>query len=299
MKPYRFLWICAAAAAAACTEGPRDFDMTPAAPPAQQETYAAPTNPLGSILVAHRGGSTESGLPDNSMAGLRYALDLKVYAVECDIYATADNRVVVAHATQGCLINGLKPWEHTYDELCAAGKLSNGEQLPLLEDFIAETMRAGTSKLWLDVKNILVDGSSAGYTGFSARSCQLACKVIEEMKARNFVEFIVTGNKTVWTASYSAAQSAGVRAGWMGYVAPAEYQTYIDPWINADASNIWFNGAAGSGAWSIDDYAAAGVEVSVFTIDKDVDAAFYAQHIDKLRAVTTNYPKKWIGTFKK
>ena len=170
MKLYRFLLICAAAVTAACTEEPRDFDMTPAAPPAPEEQYAAPTNPLGSIVVAHRGGATESGHPDNSLAGLKYALDLKVYAVECDIYATADNRVIVAHATQGCLVNGLKPWEHTYDELCAAGTLSNGERLPLLEDFLEEVMRAGTSKLWLDVKNILVDGSSAGYTGFSARS---------------------------------------------------------------------------------------------------------------------------------
>ena len=151
----------------------------------------------------------------------------------------------------------------------------------------------------LDVKNILVDGSSAGYTGFSARSCQLACQVIERMKARNFVEFIVTSNKTVWTLCYSAAQSAGVRAGWMGYVAPAEYQTYIDPWINIDASNIWFDGTAGSGQWGIDDYASAGVEVSVFTIDKDVDAAYYANYIDRLRAIATNYPKKLIGTFRK
>ena len=299
MKLYRFLLICAAAVTAACTEEPRDFDMTPAAPPAPEEQYAAPTNPLGSIVVAHRGGATESGHPDNSLAGLKYALDLKVYAVECDIYATADNRVIVAHATPGCLVNGLKPWEHTYDELCAAGTLSNGERLPLLEDFLEEVMRAGTSKLWLDVKNILVDGSSAGYTGFSARSCQLACQVIERMKARNFVEFIVTSNKTVWTLCYSAAQSAGVRAGWMGYVAPAEYQTYIDPWINIDASNIWFDGTAGSGQWGIDDYASAGVEVSVFTIDKDVDAAYYANYIDRLRAIATNYPKKLIGTFRK
>ena len=234
-----------------------------------------------------------------SRAGLKYALDLKVYAVECDIYATADNRVIVAHATDGCLINGLKPWEHTYAEICAAGNLSNGEQIPLLEDCLAEVMKAGTSKLWLDVKNILVAGSSAGYTGFSARSCQLACKVVEQMRARNFVEFIVTGNKTVWTLSYSAAQSAGVCAGWMGYVAPAEYQTYIDPWINVDASNIWFNGAAGSGQWGIDDYAAEGIAVSVFTIDKDVDVAYYENYIDKLRAITTNYPKKLIGIFKK
>ena len=83
------------------------------------------------------------------------------------------------------------------------------------------------------------------------------------------------------------------------YVAPAEYQTYIDPWINIDASNIWFDGTAGSGQWGIDDYASAGVEVRVFTIDKDVDAAYYANYIDRLRAIATNYPKKLIGTFRK
>lgn len=283
----------------ACSEDPRDFDMGLPAPPAGGETYDKPTNPLGSIVVAHRGGATESGLPDNSIAGLKYALSLKVYAVECDIYATADNKVIVAHATDGCLINGLKPWEHTYAEICVAGTLSNGEQIPLLEDFLTEVMKAGTSKLWLDVKNILVEGSSAGYTGFSARSCQLACKVIEQMKANYFAEFIVTGNKTVWTLSYSAAQSADIHAGWMGYVAPSEYLTYINPWTNIDASNIYFNGVAGSGQWGIDDYAAAGVAVSVFTIDKDADIAYYEKYIDKLYAITTNYPKKLIGTFKK
>ena len=228
--------------------------------------------------------------------GLNPVIPASVSGIKMD-YDRVLNKAL--ERTQGCLVNGLKPWEHTYDELCAAGTLSNGERLPLLEDFLEEVMRAGTSKLWLDVKNILVDGSSAGYTGFSARSCQLACQVIERMKARNFVEFIVTSNKTVWTLCYSAAQSAGVRAGWMGYVAPAEYQTYIDPWINIDASNIWFDGAAGSGQWGIDDYASAGVEVSVFTIDKDVDAAYYANYIDRLRAIATNYPKKLIGTFRK
>ena len=59
------------------------------------------------------------------------------------------------------------------------------------------------------------------------------------------------------------------------------------------------DGAAGSGQWGIDDYASAGVEVSVFTIDKDVDAAYYANYIDRLRAIATNYPKKLIGTFRK
>ena len=249
MKLYRFLLICAAAVTAACTEEPRDFDMTPAAPPAPEEQYAAPTNPLGE----HRRGASRRC--DRVGASRQLAGGAEIRPRPESLRRGVRH---LRHGRQprdrgprhpGLSRERAQPWEHTYDELCAAGTLSNGERLPLLEDFLEEVMRAGTSKLWLDVKNILVDGSSAGYTGFSARSCQLACQVIERMKARNFVEFIVTSNKTVWTLCYSAAQSAGVRAGWMGYVAPAEYQTYIDPWINIDASNIWFDGAAGSGQW--------------------------------------------------
>ena len=303
MKYYKMLMLLtlvAAGLAAGCSddEDPLKDWTGPSKPGTEIKTPAE----VGNRVVAHRGGSTEAGtrqFPDNSVAALNYAIGLGCYASECDIYLTKDDDVVVAHASAGCYINNLKPWEHTLAELRAAGTLANGEQLPSLADFIDVVLEAGTTRLWLDVKNILVDGSSAGYTGFSARSCQLACQVIERMKARNFVEFIVTSNKTVWTLCYSAAQSAGVRAGWMGYVAPAEYQTYIDPWINIDASNIWFDGTAGSGQWGIDDYASAGVEVSVFTIDKDVDAAYYANYIDRLRAIATNYPKKLIGTFRK
>ena len=59
-------------------------------------------------VVAHRGGSAEAGTakyPDNSIASLSYAISLGCYASECDIYWTADNNVVVAHAANGCYVN--------------------------------------------------------------------------------------------------------------------------------------------------------------------------------------------------
>ena len=306
MKLYRFLLICAAAVTAACTEEPRDFDMTPAAPPASEEQYAAPTNPLGSIVVAHRGGATESGHPDNSLAGLKYALDLKVYAVECDIYATADNRVIVAHATQGCLVNGLKPWEHTYDELCAAGTLSNGERLPLLEDFLEEVMRAGTSKLWLDVKNITIDGKSTEEgREASARACERACEIIEEMGAQNFCEFIVTGNATkisssspvtIWQRSLAAAGAVGSNAGWMSFRNPADYISYGYPWANLSTENLYFEGkTVNKNGYSVQKFLDAGLKLSVYNADLDVDMDYYLAYKDKLYAICTNYPRKLLG----
>ena len=124
-------------------------------------------------VVAHRGGSAEAGTakyPDNSIASLSYAISLGCYASECDIYWTADNNVVVAHAANGCYVNNLKPWEHTLDELRAAGKLSNGELLPTLEEFIDVALHAGTTRLWLDVKRIEVGGATSN-TAESVKAC--------------------------------------------------------------------------------------------------------------------------------
>lgn len=57
-------------------------------------------------VVAHRGGSAEAGTakyPDNSIASLSYATVWGVTPSECDIYWTADNNVVVAHAANRLL----------------------------------------------------------------------------------------------------------------------------------------------------------------------------------------------------
>ena len=99
-------------------------DNTPSQPIWPDDGDDEPTETLdkpldgGNIVVAHRGGSTEAGkgFPDNSIASLEYAMSLKCYASECDIYWTKDNKVVVAHADSECKINGVHPWEATLAE---------------------------------------------------------------------------------------------------------------------------------------------------------------------------------------
>ena len=81
-------------------------------------------------------GAGHGSSPTIRWRRLNYAIGLGCYASECDIYLTKDDDVVVAHASAGCYINNLKPWEHTLAELRAAGTLANGEQLPSLADFI-------------------------------------------------------------------------------------------------------------------------------------------------------------------
>ena len=106
-------------------------------------------------VVAHRGGSAECGQPDNSRASLKYAMNLKCYASECDIYWTKDNDVIIAHAKDKFFINGLRPWEHTVLEIRRAGKLTNGEEIPTLTDFLdIVQVKDNCTKLCLDIKNL-------------------------------------------------------------------------------------------------------------------------------------------------
>lgn len=245
----------------------------------------------GNIVVAHRGGSTEAGIgfPDNSIASLRYAMSLKCYASECDIYWTKDDKVIVAHADSECMINGLHPWEATLAEIRAKGNLSNGEQIPELQDFLAEVMKAGScTRLWLDIKNIT---SPKTLTEYPINACRRACEIIKEMKAENFVEFICTSNSTVMAKSNEYARAARVNIGWMSNSEPSVYQQKGYTWANLSTTYM----TQGGGARSIDEFTKAGIAFSVFNTDDDATMAYYIARATSMKAICTNYPKKLIG----
>ena len=107
------------------------------------ELDVKPIQKADNIVVAHRGAVNEFGVPDNSLASLRKAISLNCYGSECDIYWTKDNNVIVAHANDECKINGLYPWENTVAQLRSAGKLSNGENLPTLQEYIEVAVKEG------------------------------------------------------------------------------------------------------------------------------------------------------------
>lgn len=241
-------------------------------------------------VVAHRGGSAEAGstFPDNSMASLRYAMELGCYASECDIYWTKDDKVVVAHADSKCQINGLHPWEATLEELQKAGNLSNGEHLPSLEEFIDEVMKEGScTRLWLDIKNITYPST---LTEYPISACRRACEIIKEKKAGKYVEFICTGNATVMQSSFNYARAAGVEIGWMANRTPAEYLGSGYNWANLSLDYMSPNGDR-----TVDEFLKAGIDFSVYNVDTDADIARYMPYVPKMKAICTNYPKKLIN----
>ncbi len=262
--------------------------------PDEPEVVDRPTEPApcDNRVVAHRGGARESGKPDNSRAGLMYAMALKCYAMECDIYWTKDNNVVIAHATDTYFINNLRPWQYTLEELRKAGKLKNGETLPSLEDFLDIVQVEGNcTKLCLDIKNLDSD-----LTQYPIKAVQRACEIIKERHAEKFCEFICTGNETVAKAAATCMTVYGIPVGWMGNKGPSGHKALGYSWANLSAASYM----SPYGARTIDEFKNAGMQISVFNVDresgdgnavyKDEDVNYYIDRYADLRCICTNYP---------
>ena len=101
-------------------------------------------------IIAHRGcWSGESTLP-NSIAAFKKALAENIYGTEFDVYETADKTLVVNHEAK---YDGLNIRATAYSTLTAT-KLTNGEQIPTLEEFINAHIEAGTKvKMIVDLKD--------------------------------------------------------------------------------------------------------------------------------------------------
>ncbi|RVT76761.1 glycerophosphodiester phosphodiesterase [Flavobacterium sufflavum] len=88
-------------------------------------------------VVAHRGAWKKNNLPENSIASLRHAIDLKLTGSEFDVWRTADDSLVINHDAH---YNKLFIEETNYADLIKF-KLSNGEKLSTLHEYITEGKR--------------------------------------------------------------------------------------------------------------------------------------------------------------
>lgn len=297
-------------AAWACPSSTGEISITvtphsdPEAEPVDDEN-PKPLDP-GNKVIAHRGGATECGYPDNSRAALRYAMNLGCYGSECDIYWTSDNNVIVAHADGNDQVNGMKPYEHTAAEIIAAKRLSNYEKIPTLEEYIDIVMEPGSkTKLILDIK--MIDTPSLDYD-HPAKAALRAIEIIQAKNAQNFCEFICTGYTNVMSRIASAIKASGIPCGWMnGDISAASFKSrgYTD-WANLntrDHFNLGYGEDKGTGNRTITEYKNAGLQLSVFHIDKqsgnssavytDATVQLYLDEYQYLRCITTNYPS-WL-----
>jgi glycerophosphoryl diester phosphodiesterase len=112
-------------------------------------------------IIAHRGAWKEFNLPENSIAALQKAIEIKAFGSEFDVRRTLDGKLVVNHDPThfGDTIE-LK----TYAALNAK-KLSNGEDLPLLDDYFKTgTASKHNTLLICEIKAALLSNNTSQLT---------------------------------------------------------------------------------------------------------------------------------------
>jgi glycerophosphoryl diester phosphodiesterase len=120
-------------------------------------------------VIAHRGAWKNSGATENSIGALEHAIKLGCYGAEFDVHMSSDSVIFVHHDHA---IKGTHIEKTTAAELSSI-KLSNGESLPTLEDYLKTGGKQKKTRLILEIKTSSVS---------KERSLALAAKCVELVK---------------------------------------------------------------------------------------------------------------------
>ena len=125
-------------------------------------------------IVAHRGAWKKNNLPENSIAALRHAIELKLPGSEFDVWRTADDSLLINHDAH---YNKLLIEETNYADLIKF-KLSNGEKLPTLYEYISEGIQNNKKTLLVcEIKPSVISKERGKKTAV------LAVEVVKKLKA--------------------------------------------------------------------------------------------------------------------
>ena len=130
-------------------------------------------------VVAHRGAWKIGGLPQNSIASLKKAVELGCAGTEFDVHLTADNVLVLCHDNS---YMGMTIEKTTYNELVKQ-PLPNGEKLPTLKEYLVEGMKQNKTKLFLEIK-------SSSTVERTVRTAEKAVGLVKELGAEGWVFYI-------------------------------------------------------------------------------------------------------------
>lgn len=123
-------------------------------------------------VIAHRGAFKNTGVPENSIASLKAAINLGCAGSEFDIHMTVDSILVISHDHTW---RGLDIETSTYKMLLEK-TLSNGEKIPTLENYLKAGLGQTSTKLIAEIKPSKVS---------KERSLALAEKVVALVKQLN------------------------------------------------------------------------------------------------------------------
>ncbi|MBQ2526842.1 MAG: glycerophosphodiester phosphodiesterase, partial [Bacteroidales bacterium] len=137
-------------------------------------------------VVGHRGcrfntpAEPETPLYENTLAALKFAQGLGIYAAEFDVQLTSDGKPIVFH---GPVVPGIKKDIHeiTFDEARAA-KLPGGNRMPTLEEYFKQAKKNPAMKIICEIKR---QPTPEGETSLVEQTMALAAK----MKMQDQIEY--------------------------------------------------------------------------------------------------------------
>lgn len=98
-------------------------------------------------VIAHRGFWKTPGSSQNSISSLLKADSIGCYGSEFDVWIAKDNKLVVNHDP----VYKMRPMEYSKGDALTGLKLSNGENLPSLEQYLEAGKNCNT-RLILELK---------------------------------------------------------------------------------------------------------------------------------------------------
>ena len=138
-------------------------------------------NSTKNSVVAHRGAFKKNNFPENSIASLHEAKRLKCIGAEFDVRMTLDDSLIINHDPK---FNELEIEQNNYSDL-AKFKLSNGEILPTLRNYILEGLKNNNyTKLVLEIKPSEISKERGKIIA------EKVIRLIKELNAQPMVDYI-------------------------------------------------------------------------------------------------------------
>jgi glycerophosphoryl diester phosphodiesterase len=131
-------------------------------------------------VIAHRGAWKNTGAPENSIAALKHAITMGCEGSEFDVHMSADSLPIINHDNA---IQGVSIAKTNSGELLTM-KLSNGEMLPTLENYLRAGMEQTKTKLILEIKP-----SELGKESSIALTRKVVA-LVEKLHAQAWVDYI-------------------------------------------------------------------------------------------------------------
>ncbi len=114
-----------------------------------QKTMRGKISFANNPVVAHRGAFKKNNFPENSIAALKHAIELRCTGSEFDVRMTADDSLIINHDPH---YNKLEIEKTSFTAL-SQFRLSNGEALPTLREYLIAGLAGNTqTRLVLEIK---------------------------------------------------------------------------------------------------------------------------------------------------